>query len=73
MLSGLTGGSGMSEMLSSVMGSISNNTQSSESPNLDIGQLMTTMGPLMSQMMGGDLSQLMGQMNMENKEQDESY
>lgn len=73
MLSGLTGGSGMSEMLSSVMGSISNNTQSSESPNLDIGQLMTTMGPLMSQMMSGDLSQLMGQMNMENKEQDESY
>jgi hypothetical protein len=73
MLSGLTGGSGMSEMLSSVMGSISNNTQSSESPDLDIGQLMTTMGPLMSQMMGGDLSQLMGQMNMENKEQDESY
>jgi hypothetical protein len=81
MLSGLTGGSGMSEMLSSVMGSMTsmtNDTQSSGLSNdtgLDIGQLMTTMGPLMSQMMGGgDLSQLMSGMNLENNEQqDESY
>jgi len=77
-------------MLSSVVGSMTSNpndTQSSPldisqmlngSSNLDIGQLMTSMGPLVSQMMGGgDLSQLasmMGGMNMENKEQqDESY
>jgi len=70
------------------MSSMSNDTQSSgldinqlvngltgnSSSGLDIGQLMTTMGPLVSQMMGGDLSQLMSGMNMENKEQqDESY
>ena len=90
MFSGLLGGSGMADMLSSVVGSMTSNpndTQSSPldisqmlngSSNLDIGQLMTSMGPLVSQMMGGgDLSQLasmMGGMNMENKEQqDESY
>ena len=96
MFSGLLGGAGMSQMISSMVGSMNSSptdTQTSPldmnemlngSSNLDISQLMSTMGPLMSQVMGGgdlsqlasmmgggDLSQLasmMGGMNMENKE-----
>jgi hypothetical protein len=86
MMSGLTSNPMMTNMLNSMMGSMSpSDSQSTDINNLlgglDINSLMSTMGPMMAQMMGGNnqgldmsmLTGLLGGMNLNeemNKEQE---
>ena len=83
MMAGLTSNPMMSSMLNSMMGSMSSNPSQSDNNlfgGLDINSLMSTMGPMMSQMMGGNnqaegfdmsmLTGLLGGMNLSEEKQE---
>jgi hypothetical protein len=83
MMAGLTSNPMMSSMLNSMMGSMSSNPSQTDNNllgGLDINSLLSTMGPMMSQMMGGNnqaegfdmsmLTGLLGGMNLSEEKQE---
>ena len=83
MMAGLTSNPMMSSMLNSMMGSMSSTPSQSDNNlfgGLDINSLMSTMGPMMSQMRGGNnqaegfdmsmLTGLLGGMNLSEEKQE---